>query len=230
MKQRTWCLAGLLILCVSVMESSCWEGTTTKRDVDPDTTVVFMMEYDHVWSYDVLDYSGEQRLGDAFSPSGTELDIYVSNFISDDTWNYDSMSYYIDVYAEKTNGQYDHKCYLLALGEVTNIPDPPGKITVGLTSNPGEEGEVTSINFVYRIRQLYPDYEKMVHQVTIHELGHARAYLTHLCLDDSTMSPDHDNEGCVMAEGRYAACTGQDVTEHLRFCNKCINNLAKAKW
>jgi len=150
-----------------------------------------------------------------------------SNWISDEAWDYrDLKNVYVPIYAEITNGRYDHQCYLLALGEVTNLPDEE---MAGETWNEGQEGRVASFIFVYNIRQRYPGYEKMVHKCVIHELGHARALLSHLCVG-SSMSPEHDLEDCVMAQGRYAQCTGWDVTQNLHFCNMCLNNIHAVKW
>jgi hypothetical protein len=228
MRRKTWYMVGFLIILTLAMEISCWETSDDKTEVDGDTTLIFYMEYDHMWSYDVLENDGEQRLRDAFSPSGTELIIHVSNWIDDEVWDYrDLDSVYVPMYADRTNGLFDHKCYLLAMGEVTNLPVPD---IGGATRDDGQPGKVRSFIFVHNIREYYPDYEKMVHKVTIHEMGHARANLSHLCQADGTMSPDHDVPDCIMAQGRWASCTGFDVTLELRFCNMCRERISNVSW
>lgn len=227
MKGKTWFLVGFLIILILVLQVSCENDEETPVTTDGDTTRSFQMEYDHMWSYDALSGAGEDRARNAFSPAKTSLNIYWSNWIDDQVWNYRDLDEYVKTYAQRTNGLFDHQCYLLALGEVTNLlPSNMG----GATRDDGIQGKARSFIFVHNIRQYYPTYEEMVHKVVIHELGHARANLSHLCIDDTTMSDEHDLNDCVMAQGRYATCTGYDVTAYLRFCNKCINRIHAVKW
>ncbi len=229
MKRNLRYLMVLSIITISLLDVSCpKDSSDDKINVTTDTTRTFNMEYDHMESYDVFNGVGQDRVKNAFEPAKTNLNIAWSNWIDDQVWDYRYLdSLYVTTYADRTNGLFDHKCYLLAMGEVIHLPVPD---IGGATRDDGIQGKVRSFIFVYNIRQHFPDYEEMVHKVVIHELGHARASLTHLCIFDNTMSPDHDFEDCVMAEGRYATCTGYDVTVYLHFCNKCINEIQAVKW
>jgi hypothetical protein len=66
-------------------------------------------------------------------------------------------------------------------------------------------------------------------KAAIHELGHQLADLTHLCLDENTMSPLHDAEDCVMGQRDTAVCTGECLTTWPQFCPACRAELAQVR-
>ena len=65
---------------------------------------------------------------------------------------------------------------------------------------------------------------------TIHQLGHQRAGLTHLCLPDTTMNPAHSDSSCVMGQGEFAICTDFDLCWDPQFCENCRNALTNVSW
>lgn len=101
MKGKRWFLVGFLILAVSVVMTSCKEDSDKKTTTPTDTTRTFLMEYDHMVSYDVFSGVGEDRVRNAFSRAKTSLNIHWSNWISDQVWDYDSLEKYVDVYANR---------------------------------------------------------------------------------------------------------------------------------
>lgn len=68
----------------------------------------------------------------------------------------------------------------------------------------------------------------------IHECGHNCWNLNHLCYDppnDSLMNwLDHNDSACVMGKGRVAKCTGKDMCEFPRFCDRCIQNIRNSNY
>lgn len=65
--------------------------------------------------------------------------------------------------------------------------------------------------------------------VIIHELGHARADLSHLCEDPF----DHDAKDCIMAEDEiHPWCSPEwvNVLDNLHFCNKCRDKIRRVNW
>ena len=68
-----------------------------------------------------------------------------------------------------------------------------------------------------------------VEGATVHELGHTRANLTHLCED-----PDNHNDSrCIMSENLPTTnCQHHyDVFEYgIRYCGMCNTNLKDVKW
>lgn len=231
MKVKKWHLVVLLILALATLGGPCDPDPIPPPNPPADTTKALNPEYDHMQSFDPSGNNGHQRIKDAFSPAKVNFDLTFSNWITDAVWDYDDLDYYINMYANETSGRYDQKLYLLALGQVTNIPGDTGGVTVlGETWHSGSEGRATCIIFVYNIRSAFPGYERMVHKTTIHELGHGYSNLSHLCLDNSTMNPNHDIGDCVMAQGRIAPCTGQDVSVPLHFCNSCITRIKAVNW
>jgi len=64
----------------------------------------------------------------------------------------------------------------------------------------------------------------------IHELGHQRANLSELCIDQYTMNPDHNADDCVMGQGEWAVCTNQNLTMHPEFCGNCCNAIKGVSW
>ena len=63
-------------------------------------------------------------------------------------------------------------------------------------------------------------------KVLIHELGHQRTTLTHLCEDRS----NHDRDDCVMGQGIISPCTGKNLINTPRFCPKDELKLRDITW
>jgi hypothetical protein len=239
MKERRWYLVGILIACVSLMDISCKEESDDKIQVDSDTECTYQMEYDHMLSYDVFAPPGESCIRQAFSEASTELDI---TFSDDDIpaaiWPYQELGAYYYPYmtrqiVEGVGEMLVHKSYLIAIQDASGKPpEPDGSIMTGYTIDKGKEGAATSVVFVKAIRDNHPNNQRMEYKVTIHEMGHARASLTHLCLDNNPniMSDEHDTADCVMGQGEISTCTGLDLTVLLHFCPKCREKIKKVSW
>jgi hypothetical protein len=235
-------LVGVLILSVSVMEISCKEPADDKTQVDGDTTRTFQMEYDHMVGYDVFASPGESYIRQAFDAASTKLDVTFSDGnIEPAIWKFDSLGYYYSnywttQYIPGVGTRLVYKSYLIAIKDAWNKP-PETKDVIMLGYTPkndrGIEGIAQSVIFVQAIRDNYPGVTRMEYKVTIHEMGHARVDLTHLCLDSDPYvmnDNDHDLDDCVMGQGQVAPCTNMDLSINLHFCPKCRGKLKGVTW
>jgi hypothetical protein len=74
--------------------------------------------------------------------------------------------------------------------------------------------------------------DSMEIRILLHEWGHVRADLPHLCLPaGGGMDIDnHDEPDCIMARSEYAECTGQWVDRNMHFCGICLDELKRVTW
>jgi hypothetical protein len=142
--------------------------------------------------------------------------------MEDHAWRYSSDSSFM------------YKVQLLGMPDALNKPGGGVFEIVGITFFDTADHRRSAI-FVQAIRDLGGDVQGMLEKSVIHELGHARAKLTHLCYfneEDSTwyQSSDHDDPACVMGQARIAPCTGYDLTVDPHFCPACCNRLKRVNW
>ena len=125
-----------------------------------------------------------------------------------------------------------YKSYLAGINDYGEA----GIDDLGITIAPGIPHWSLSFILVNKIRYrhslgFYSPYSDIdiVKASTIHELGHLKADLTHLC--DS--QDDHDDYRCIMSENLPdAVCTPYyDVLEYgIRFCDSCKTNIKNVTW
>lgn len=234
MKRKRWFLVGFLILSTLFMETSCWLTATRKTHAPtPDPRRTYSMEYDHMLTYDVFAYPGQQRAEAAFSAANTDLAIHFSDIIVPAVmWPYDSVQYYYDDYWTQVAGRLVYKTYMIAIMDAWDKPPQPGGgVLIGETRGGRMEGVAHSIIFVQAIRDVYGGDQNMESKTTIHEIGHMRAIASELCDENGVfMNPDHNDSSCVMGQGKIATCTDKDLSINPHFCPMCIDKIKKVSW
>lgn len=107
---------------------------------------------------------------------------------------------------------------------------------IGLTFAPGVANWSMSVIYVDRIRLNQPDgryspydAQTIVEAVTVHELGHTRAYLSHLC----EYPHYHNDSRCIMSLNlpKTNCQNSYDVIDlGIRYCDSCKAKLKRVKW
>jgi hypothetical protein len=213
----------LFVLCILAFLSSCGENQIT-----PTNGKVFTIEYDHQISYNVLFGIDKSAIEQAFEQANTELDF---EYDDEDLPNYwvrlDSLyEYYIEHVKRDSLGTVMYPGYLCCIQRVRNswgnpldqfwgftyhLPTPRVGHSFVVLGNP-------TIPFECRAK------------VTIHELGHQRCIVTHLCLNDTTINPEHNDSTCVMGKGKIPTCTDKDLCNDPHFCQACRNAIGSVSW
>jgi len=217
------------------MGDRCGGGGEPPDETPPDGRSVFFPEYDYMEDYDVFQY-GEKYAIDAFDPCNTDFDAFDDDIITpaveiDFYHLFDYMKDHAQRYDDST---FVYKVQLLGMGDALNKPGEGAFEIVGITFYDTTDHRRSAI-FVQAIIDMGGDVQSMLEKSVIHELGHARGKLTHLCYFDTIdstwyQSPDHNDPACVMGQGRIAPCTGHDLTVDPHFCPACCNRLKRVKW
>jgi uncharacterized protein Usg len=192
----------------------------------PTNGKTFTIEYDHQVSYDCFVW-GRTDVENAFKVANTVLE-----FINDDTDLPDSsvkfsqlLSYYQGHVDTNANGTPVYEGYLCGIEALTD-----------------DNGNVLDIYWgaTYYLPGPYSHSFICMHIVPagcdnktiIHELGHQRAGLPHLCWDDSNtvMNPFHTGNDCVMGKDRFSTCTGANLCSNPHFCIGCRESLKSVSW
>ena len=189
---------------------------------DPTTGRLYEIEYDHQMSYDCLEY-GTRRVDDAFNEANTYLDFVPSDSLSDEYISEADLGlyYFNQVEVDTATGYRKHPGYLCGIRAVLDSIGGEILDTVAGESTLGQGYSFVCVEVA--------DYLWYLDEYIIHELGHQRAALTHLCLNESTMSPAHDDSACVMGSGERAVCTGKDLA-WASFCPACRNAISNVTW
>lgn len=205
-------------------------------ETPPDAVSAYIPEYDHMVGYDVL--TGYEDVVNAFSSCRTDLNVIFDDVIYPAfSINFNSIGEFMTEHAQLITGQSgpEFACgsYLLAVLDAYNKPILPDGEVAGITFGTGS-GFAWAVIFVQVLYETYPGDQNMINKTPIHELGHMRANLTELCYKDYQgywhMGADHDDQSCVMGQGKIAICTGWDVTANPHFCPKCCNRLSQVQW
>jgi hypothetical protein len=229
-------LLGLVALFA--MGYRCSGGGSPPSETPPDGRSSFYPEYDYMDAYDAFAY-GTARAVNAFAPCGTDLNVFFDEVITPaQVLHYDSVGYFMMQHAQLTgspDAQFVYKSYLLAIEDAHHkpvLPPPFGEI-LGRTYDTGS-GYAWAVIFVQAIIDEYPGYPDMIDKTAIHEMGHMRADLTHLCYTPDSvnwyMSPYHDDSSCVMGQARISLCTNKDLATNPHFCPACCGRLKQVQW
>lgn len=210
----------LLILLVGLI--LVWGCSETIVETDGRK---FTIEYDHQESWTCFPW-GLDRPQNAFDEANTVLDIIYDDItLTDSLVKYSQRFAYVKAHRQldaDSNGVYPgYLCGIKAFSE------EDGTIIDTLAGRTWPAGPKQGWSLVCG----WVAYSWNFRDATaIHELGHQRANLTHLCLDEFTMSPDHNAPNCVMGQGEVAICTGEDLTTHPEFCGYCCNRIEVVDW
>jgi len=203
--------------------------------------------------YDIFP-NGEEYVINAFSEGNTNFSAFHSD---SDIRSYiipykDDLYDFINQYGEcKKNSNEDciyeniddggniyqliHFCHGAYLAGIKDYDDKP-EYSLGMTVCSGQSELAFSIIFVKYIRdrnnQPYSA-EDIIEGTVIHELGHARADLSHLC-NGINFNPEHDaNFRCIMSNVLpYNDCM-ENVDILLygpKFCGRCCDKLKNNSW
>jgi hypothetical protein len=185
----------------------------------------FTLEYDHEESWTCFPW-GLDRAQNAFYETNTVLDI-----IYDDTTLTDALVGYLQRFTyHDTHRQWDENndgVYPGYLCGIKGFADTLGQLIDTIAGLTWMDVPYHCFSFVCGYVAYSWNYRD---KTAIHELGHQRAHLSHLCIDDYTMNPDHNAEDCVMGNGEVAICTNQNLTMHPEFCGNCCNAIKGVSW
>jgi hypothetical protein len=225
MKQRRAFLMTILLTGALSISNGCKEDPKPTIIEEPtDTLRNFNVEYDWVHDWDVLVSHSDEYVTDAFGDAKTALWINKDEDLGDLVCEYDSLESYAKLWGDTLeDGKWARTCYMVSLGYVEGLPS--GGL-FGETAWPGQKGKATVFIFMQRINCYYQNNAKVNAWCVIHELGHGRARLTHLCEQEE----DHDSYDCVMSQDKIAWCTNRDVTGKLDFCDKCRDKIRSVRW
>jgi len=208
----------LFLLGGLVFVSGCGETPVTVTNGN-----TFTIEYDHQVSYDCLMY-GTRKVDNAFDEANTALE-----FVSDDTLEdcyiseADLRLYFFNhVERDSTGVNRKYPGYLCGIQGLLDSISGEVLDTVAGESTQGQGYSFVCVQVTGF--GLYLD------KAIIHELGHQRASLSHLCLDANTMNPAHNDSSCVMGQRETAICTGKDLTWDPHFCPACRNTIKNVSW
>lgn len=227
-------LIPILFASLLTLGSSCTQ-LIPPATAPPNARTLFKPEYDRQFGYNLFD-QGTAKVENTYAPCGTDVSIQFDEVITPvQVIHYDSVGFYMNAHAQISNGQFDFKAYLLAIKDASNKPPPPppGIEILARTYDHGS-GFAWAVIYVDAIKRNYPfpDDQPMIDKVTIHEMGHMRVNLTHLCdaLTGQIMTADHDDSSCVMGSGKISTCTNKDLTVNPHFCPADCERLKKVKW
>lgn len=213
----------LLVLCLLVGLILVW-GCSPTPIAETDGRK-FTLEYDHQLSYDAFAW-GKNKVENAFEEANTTLEFVYNDTLPDSLIRVDSLGrYYLNhVERDSTGVQALYEGYLCGIKGVCDNNGVDLDTLWGATS--GYPGPY-SWSFICMDSELPGG---CVQKTIIHELGHQRAGLTHLCLPDTTMNPAHSDSSCVMGQGEFAICTDFDLCWDPQFCENCRNALTNVSW
>jgi hypothetical protein len=187
----------------------------------------FTIEYDHQINYDVLN-AEENLVKNAFTSANTTLDFKYDDTDLPNCWvRIDSLyEYYISHVKRDSTGSVMYPGYLCSIWRVCDEYGFPVDEYWGYTYYPPEPR--VGHSFIVQGNPYLPI--RCWAKTIIHELGHQRCIVTHLCLDDTTMNPAHDDSACVMGKDATAICTGWDLCNDPHFCGACCNSISNVSW
>lgn len=230
----------------------------------PDVTLHFKPEYDCISGYDIFPGQDFDYVANVFDDANTVFSPYFSDtyIATGYPWTVEQLYDFVDDHAdcfkddsgncvELSDGvnsfnKLEKKLYLASL---INYEDN----SLGGTLNDGEAHKAICFIFFDHIVALADnplvteDFEQIRNGTVIHELGHGRADLPHLCYDDdpydsdySEDDVDYDNHDftnldvCIMANTfpRPDCLESNDESPlySIHFCNKCKNKLKAVQW
>lgn len=207
---------------------------------ETETRLYFDCEYDHAFECNVFPNNNYTFVAQRFDEANTSLWPYFSDSIA--RLDPRDLTDILDItqrYCEKDIGggrEYD-----LYLGSVNSYGDTA---YLGITLYPGQAKQAICMIFYERVVQYAYDNSlgesELRDGALIHELGHGRANLLHLCngpLNINTTAHNRPNQGftCIMADKfpKPSCLSGLDVAsplDNISFCGKCIDNLKKVNW
>ncbi len=239
----------IFLLITITFISSC-------SDIQEGATLYFTPEYDYMDGFDIFPSQEHLYASKAFDNANTVFSPYYSNsgiafktsFTTEtemlrfaDSWG-DCEKDSNGVLIRDSLGRvsFIEKAYIVGVNDLDNKPISNA---LGLTYNGGVESKVKCFIFVGFIKSVADtstyDSTKFIQATVVHELGHARANLTHYCFDGGLHARDINNHSagvCIMsATLPKSDCEGTDDDYDVllyppSFCNKCIKNLKKITW
>jgi hypothetical protein len=223
----TWAgsIDSFTIPTVGVHDIMAWVSSSINSHVGIYVGNPFTIEYDHQQSFDVFP-QGPGAVEKAFKYGFTYLDIIydTQDTLENNCILYDSLATYYRMHVQKSGGNPLFPGYLCGVEEFV---DGTGYVidTILGASTRGKGFTFIAVQLASQLELGDP-----LDAVTIHELGHHRAELPHLC-SSTGMNPFHNDSACVMSNSfPVATCTGKNVVVNAHFCPACSDSLKKITW
>lgn len=211
------------------MIAGCEENPENLQHQLPEGSTIFNPEYDYMQYCDLF-YAGDDFVCNAFAPCYTDLQFHYDDELPPQSVRFDGLTFFVYQTSDlEENGEFSYKSYLLSIADA--YEKPTGEV-LGYTANAGDEGYAFTVIFVDAIDSCYPNDPSMIEKTTVHELGHMRADLPHLCFDTypTIQNSFHNSSSCVMGTGEISTCTYIDLTQNLHFCDSCCLYLGYVNW
>lgn len=218
-----------IILSISILTIIIILSNCSKKPEDEYSRVTYEVEFDHQVSADIIAAAGqgafENKVGNAFDRAEDGARTFVSLRADDASFNnralpdeiipYDEIGLYTATHRRLNGSTPEIPGYLVLLKDVSNQP------------NPNENGYsvVGPSGWSILVWDKCGSTEERI-KVIIHELGHQRTSLTHLC----EYPGNHNRDDCVMGQGIIASCTGENLVNNPRFCNTCELKIRTITW
>lgn len=204
-------------------------GTIAICDCSPPTTSTgrrYQIEYDHQVNQTCFPW-GLDRAKHAFVKAKTDLDIiYDDETLADELVRLSDRFNYVADHRQLIGSNGVYPAYLCGIRQFS---EDDGTLIDTIAGRTWPAGANKGWSLVCSWLAFNHGWNYM-DKVAIHELGHQRTDLTHLCLDDFNMSPDHSAVNCVMGWGPTAKCTGRDLTLNPEFCDYCCDAIRMVSW
>ncbi len=233
----------LAILSLGLTGSKLSCGGNQAASNPPNGRTVFEFEYDYMTGYNVF-ASGETYARNPFSSCNTDLTIAYDqeNITPPSTMiNFTLVLNYMQTHAQKYLGgsqhDYIYTAHLLGMNNASNKPFEQSFAMFATTFRfrHTDTSALFLFTAIYKdeILSFGGDVQAMLQKTVIHELGHSRGNLTHLC-DPSGLgwvqAPEHDDPSCVMGTGHISLCSSNNLTINPHFCPADCERLKKITW
>jgi len=217
----------LFLCCVACSDSDSNAGNSDAGE-DPVTYDIEVDCQENITPFG--SYSGEGNVCDVFPdkarPIFTNSDLELTNEKLYAV--FDSLTVYANCNRDSIllngNWTYEHDNYLCFINGFLNAEGQYSGLC-GLSRSWSYRGKGWSFVASWTL-----DIDIMIEWCTCHELGHQLAKLSHLCEYDPfvglTMSGDHSEDDCLMAEQNPTECTHKTVFP-LSFCSYCAAKLSR---
>lgn len=194
-----------------------------EKQIEPTNGKTFTIEYDHQVSYDCL-RDGTRKVDNAFKEANSPLEFVPDDTLADEYISEADLGSYFFNHVERDSAGVNRKYpgYLCGIQALLDSISGGVLDTVAGQSTMGQGYSFICVQVA--------DFLWYLDKHIIHELGHQRAGLSHLCLNANKMNPAHNDSSCVMGQSETAICTGKDLTWEPHFCPACLNTIRNVTW
>ena len=201
-----------------------------------ETVLSLSCEYDYSPDCNIFPSNNYTYVGAAFDDANINFSAYFDDNLGAQYPQNEADLYAIaEQYAQKeSDGSYVYELYLVSVNTYSNSS------TLGGTLGDGQSHHALCAIFYDNIRSFAssnnpPLDQAVLRQGTvIHELGHGRGRLTHLCENTAAHNSPWEGGTCIMADNfPRPSClepTDKGPLDLIGFCGKCIDTLKQVSW